>query len=49
MQEQWLVSHHEDRHRPEVRRVAERIVGLMQRHAGLFQGDLAAAAASARA
>lgn len=40
MQEQWLVSHHEDRHRPEVRRVADRIAGLMQRHAALFRGEL---------
>ncbi len=39
-QEQWLVSHHEDRHRPEVRRVADRIVRLMQVHAPLFRGEL---------
>lgn len=38
-QEQWLVSHHEDRHRPEVRRVADRIVRLMQAHAPLFRGE----------
>jgi DNA-binding transcriptional LysR family regulator len=39
VQEQWLVSHHEDRHRPEVRRVADRIVALMQKHAALFRGE----------
>lgn len=38
-QEQWLVSHHEDRHRPEVRRVADRIVKLMHDHAPLFRGE----------
>jgi DNA-binding transcriptional LysR family regulator len=39
-QEQWLVSHHEDRHRPEVRRVADRIVKLMHDNAPLFRGEL---------
>jgi DNA-binding transcriptional LysR family regulator len=39
-QEQWLVSHHEDRHRPEVRRVADRIVKLMHDNAALFHGEL---------
>jgi DNA-binding transcriptional LysR family regulator len=38
-QEQWLVSHHDDRHRPEVRRVADRITALMQAHAPLFRGE----------
>ncbi len=38
--EQWLVSHHEERHRPEVRRVADRIAALMQRHGPLFRGEL---------
>lgn len=37
-QEQWLVSHHEERHRPEVRRVANRIVRLMRTHRRLFSG-----------
>ncbi len=37
MQEQWLVTHHDDRHRPEIRRVAERITRLMQAHAALFR------------
>jgi DNA-binding transcriptional LysR family regulator len=39
LQEQWLVSHQDDRHRPEVRRVADRIVRLMQAHAALFRGE----------
>lgn len=37
--EQWLVSHHEERHRPEVRRVADRIAALMKTHAALFRGE----------
>lgn len=38
-QEQWIVSHHEERHRPEVRRVADRITALMRHHAALFRGE----------
>jgi DNA-binding transcriptional LysR family regulator len=38
-QEQWLVTHHEDRHRVEVRLVADRIVALMKSHAPLFRGE----------
>ena len=38
--EQWLVSHHEERHRPEVRRVADRITALMKTHGALFRGEL---------
>ncbi|MCR6656494.1 MAG: LysR family transcriptional regulator [Opitutus sp.] len=38
--EQWLVSHHEERHRPEVRRVADRITALMKQHGALFRGEL---------
>jgi DNA-binding transcriptional LysR family regulator len=38
--EQWLVSHHEERHRPEVRRVADRIAALMKQHGALFRGEL---------
>lgn len=49
MTEQWLVSHHEDRHRPEVRRVADRIAALMKAHAPLFRGDGAATATSSAA
>jgi DNA-binding transcriptional LysR family regulator len=37
--EQWLVSHHEERHRPEVRRVADRIAALMREHGALFRGE----------
>lgn len=39
LQEQWIVSHHEERHRPEVRRVADRITALMRAHAPLFRGE----------
>jgi DNA-binding transcriptional LysR family regulator len=39
MTEQWLVSHHEERHRPEVRRVADRIAALMKAHGALFRGE----------
>jgi DNA-binding transcriptional LysR family regulator len=38
--EQWLVSHHEERHRPEVRRIADRIALLMKTHAALFRGEV---------
>jgi hypothetical protein len=38
--EQWLVSHHEERHRPEVRRIADRIAALMRANAALFRGEL---------
>lgn len=37
--EQWLVSHHEDRHRPEVRLVADRIAKLLREHGPLFKGE----------
>lgn len=37
--EQWIVSHHEERHRPEVRRVADRIAALLHKHAPLFRGE----------
>ena len=39
MTEQWLVSHHEERHRPEIRRVADRIAALMHEHGALFRGE----------
>ncbi len=39
--EQWLVSHHEERHTPAVRTVADRIVDLMHAHAPLFRGEAA--------
>lgn len=37
--EQWLVSHHEDRHRPEIRLIADRIGKLMQAAGPLFRGE----------
>ncbi len=37
--EQWLVMHHEDRHRPEVRLIAERIGQMMAEHGALFRGE----------
>ncbi len=39
-QEQWLVMHHEDRHRPEVRTVIERIATLLKKHELLFSGQI---------
>ena len=39
--EQWLVTHHDDRHRPEVRGVLERLAALLRRHAPLFRGKAA--------
>ena len=39
LQEQWLVTHHEDRHRSEVRRIVERITALMHASAPLFRGE----------
>lgn len=35
---QWIVMHNDDRHRPEVRTVIERMVQLVQAHAPLFSG-----------
>ncbi|WEK04006.1 MAG: LysR family transcriptional regulator [Candidatus Devosia phytovorans] len=37
--DQWLVSHHEERHEPAVRAVGDRIAALMKRHAALFRGE----------
>ncbi|UJW84507.1 LysR family transcriptional regulator [Devosia sp. SL43] len=37
--DQWLVSHHEERHEPAVHTVAERIAALMRQHAPLFRGE----------
>ncbi|MDB5538359.1 MAG: hypothetical protein JWQ89_86 [Devosia sp.] len=38
--EQWLVSHHEDRHRPAVRLVGDRTSAkLMKEHGPLFRGE----------
>jgi DNA-binding transcriptional LysR family regulator len=38
-EEQWLVMHNDDRHRPDVRTVIERIVALVHAHAPLFAGQ----------
>ncbi|NLG34593.1 MAG: LysR family transcriptional regulator, partial [Lentisphaerae bacterium] len=37
--EHWLVSHNEERHRPEIRTIADRIAALMQRQAPLLRGE----------
>ena len=37
--DQWLVSHHEERHEPAVHAVAERIAALMKRQGPLFRGE----------
>lgn len=37
--EQWLVTHHEERHQPEIRQVADRLARLMQRHGALLRGE----------
>ena len=37
--EQWLVSHHEERHEPLVRTVGDRVAALMRRHGPLFRGE----------
>jgi len=37
--EQWLVTHHEERHQAEIRRIADSIARLMRQHAALFRGD----------
>lgn len=37
--EQWIVTHHEDRHRPEVRRTTDRIASLLMTHGALFRGE----------
>lgn len=37
--DQWLVSHHEERHEPSVRAVADRIVALMRQAGPLFRGE----------
>jgi DNA-binding transcriptional LysR family regulator len=39
MQEQWLVSHQEERHGREVRTVLDRIGALLTRNAALFAGE----------
>ena len=39
-QEQWLVSHQDERHSREVRTVIERIATLLKAHAALFAGEV---------
>jgi DNA-binding transcriptional LysR family regulator len=36
---QWIVMHNDDRHRPEVRAVIERMAALISAHAPLFSGE----------
>jgi hypothetical protein len=38
-EDQWLVMHNDDRHRPDVRTVIERLVALVTAHAALFAGE----------
>lgn len=38
--DQWLVSHHEERHDPAVRAVSDRVVALMQQSQALFRGEV---------
>ncbi|TIP82341.1 MAG: LysR family transcriptional regulator [Mesorhizobium sp.] len=37
--DQWIVTHHEERHSPPVRKVADRIAALMRAHQPLFRGE----------
>jgi DNA-binding transcriptional LysR family regulator len=37
--DQWLVSHHEERHSLAVRTIGDRIAGLMRENAALFGGE----------
>lgn len=37
--DQWIVTHHEERHSPPVRKVADRIASLMRAHQPLFRGE----------
>ncbi|WP_274426335.1 LysR family transcriptional regulator [Chelativorans sp. YIM 93263] len=38
-EEQWIVMHNDDRYRPEVRTVIDRIVAVFKSHAALFAGE----------
>lgn len=38
--EQWVVTHHEERHRPEARRTAEGVAQVLRQQAPLFRGEL---------
>lgn len=37
--DQWVVTHHEERHSPPVRKIADRIAALMRAHQPLFRGE----------
>jgi DNA-binding transcriptional LysR family regulator len=39
-QEQWLVTHQDERHAREVRMVIDRLVALLRAHAPLFNGEV---------
>ena len=39
LQEQWLVTHQEERHSREVRMVIERLSRLLRDHGALFRGE----------
>lgn len=39
MAEQWIVTHHEERHDPTIRKVADAIARLMRRNAKLLRGE----------
>ncbi|MBP1850844.1 LysR family transcriptional regulator [Rhizobium halophytocola] len=41
----WITMHDDDRHRPEVRKMIDRLAALLDRHAALFSGSLAKAPA----
>ena len=40
LQEQWLVTHQDERHSREVRMVIDRLVALLKQHAPLFGGEV---------
>src|SRR6185369_4095617 len=40
MQEQWLVTHQDERHSREVRTVIDRIAALLRQHTALFAGEV---------
>ena len=39
-QEQWLVTHQDERHSREVRTVIDRIAALLRQHSPLFTGEI---------
>jgi DNA-binding transcriptional LysR family regulator len=40
LQEQWVVTHQDERHSREVRMVIDRLVSLLKAHAALFAGEV---------